>query len=284
MKLNFLSSKKNNSQFEVTSHNFEGERQLVELCYKKLKFQFALNLIGKIQLKNVLMAAFAAEKSGIKINEILDNLHKIKPIHGRLEKIGKINNNSKVILDYAHTPEALKIVLKNIQNQFLDKKISLVFGCGGNRDKAKRKLMGKIANSYCHKIYLTDDNPRNENPKSIRNDIKKGINPKKLLEISDRKKAIYQSISDLNSGEIVLIAGKGHERTQIYKNKVRFFSDKEIILKSIKKKNQSLSKKLKLNIIKDLSNTKISFRNTKLRKVKINSKEVNKNDVFCFKR
>ena len=93
LKLNFLSSKKNNSQFEVTSHNFEGERQLVELCYKKLKFQFALNLIGKIQLKNVLMAAFAAEKSGIKINEILDNLHKIKPIHGRLEKIGKINNN-----------------------------------------------------------------------------------------------------------------------------------------------------------------------------------------------
>ena len=280
LKLSFLSSKKKISQFQVKTHNFNGERQLIELTYKKMKFKFMLNLIGKVQLKNVLMAAFAAEKSGIKIKEIFNSLYKIKPIHGRFERIGKINNNSKVILDYAHTPDALKTVLRNIQNQFLDKKISIVFGCGGNRDKAKRKLMGKIANSFCHKIYLTDDNPRNENPKSIRNDIKKGIYLKKILEIPDRKKAIYKSISDLKSGEIVLVAGKGHEKTQIYKNKVRFFSDKEIILKSIKKKNQSLSKKLKLNIIKDLSATKISFRDTKLRKVKINSKEVNKNDIF----
>ena len=87
-----------------------------------------------------------------------------------------------------HTHLMLKNCLINLNDQF-QKKISIVFGCGGNRDKFKRKLMGKLADLYCHKIYLTDDNPRNENPKSIRNEIKKGINlKKKIYEISDRKK------------------------------------------------------------------------------------------------
>ena len=288
-KLKFISKKR-----KLKNYNFDGiksfikilsiqkinDKKKVDFSIKNKKYSFKTTLIGNVQIKNLMFAIVAAYLSKIKINNILRSIEKIKPINGRLEKIGNIKNQSNVILDYAHTPEALKTAILNIKEDYPLSKISLVLGCGGNRDKDKRSMMGKIASRYCNTIYITDDNPRLENPKSIRNDIKKGINPKKLLEISDRKKAIYQSISDLNSGEIVLIAGKGHERTQIYKNKVRFFSDKEIILKSIKKKNQSLSKKLKLNIIKDLSNTKISFRNTKLRKVKINSKEVSKNDVF----
>ena len=106
----------------------------------------------------------------------------MKPIDGRLEKIGQIKNNSKVILDYAHTPDALKTVLQNLKEHFSSKKISIVFGCGGDRDKEKRSMMGKIASLYCHKIYLTDDNPRNENPYSIRNEIKKGIKIKIFLK------------------------------------------------------------------------------------------------------
>ena len=86
-----------------------------------------MHLIGKVQITNVLMAAIAAEKSGIKVNSIFNKLSKIKPVNGRLEKIGKINNNSKVILDYAHTPDALKTVLENIKDQFFNKKISIVF-------------------------------------------------------------------------------------------------------------------------------------------------------------
>ena len=116
---------------------FNGESQLVHLSYKKLKFKFKINLIGKVQLKNVLMAAIAAEKSGINISKVINSLYYLKPIDGRLEKVGQIKNNSKVILDYAHTPDALKIVLQNLRQQFPNKKILIVFGCGGDRDKKK---------------------------------------------------------------------------------------------------------------------------------------------------
>ena len=280
LQLNYLSLKKENSQIFISSHKFKNESQLIELNYRNNRFKFLLNLIGKVQLKNLLMAVIAAEKSGLNIKNIFNCLSKIKPINGRLEKIGKINNNSKVILDYAHTPDALKIVLENLNDQFLKKKISIVFGCGGDRDKSKRKIMGKIANLYCDRIYLTDDNPRNENPKSIRKEIKKGLNSKKIFEIADRKKAINQAILDLKSGEILLVAGKGHEKTQIYKKQIRYFSDKEIILKSINKKNHEISKNIKLNIIKDLSNSNLNFKNLNMKKIIINSKEVNKNDIF----
>ena len=97
-----------------------------------------------------------------------------------MKKIGKIKNQSKVILDYAHTPEALKICLLNLREQFPNKKISLLFGCGGNRDQNKRSKMGKIADLYSDKIYLTDDNPRFENPIKLEKILKKELKEKKL--------------------------------------------------------------------------------------------------------
>ena len=112
------------------------------------------------------MAILAANQSNIPINQILNIIKKIKPVNGRMEVIGSLKNNGKVILDYAHTPDALETCLKNIKQQFNDRKINIVFGCGGERDKPKRKLMGSIANKYCDKVYLTDDNPRKENPKN----------------------------------------------------------------------------------------------------------------------
>ncbi len=278
--LNFISSNKENLGYKIISHKFDGDCQIVKLEYKKLRFRFKINLIGKIQLKNVLMALIAAEKSGIKINDLIRKINKLKPISGRLEKIGKIKNNSKVILDYAHSPEALSTVLKNLKEQFPNKKISIVFGCGGDRDKTKRILMGRIANQFCNRIFLTDDNPRNENPKSIRREIKKGIKNKPIFEIQDRKKAISNAILSLNSSEILLVAGKGHETTQTYKNKIRFFSDRDIILKSIKIKNKNLTNNFKLNIIKEISNSNLYLKNLKLNKAVINSKEVVKNDIF----
>ncbi len=97
--------------------------------------------------------------------------------------------------------------LQNIKDQFSNRKISIIFGCGGDRDKAKRLQMGRIANKFCHKIYLTDDNPRNENPAKIRASIKKKINKSKLYEISNREKAIDQAIQNLLTGEILVVAG-----------------------------------------------------------------------------
>ena len=130
-----LNSSKN--KFQILSHSFRGEKQILKIKYNNLKSEVSLNLIGKIQLKNILMAIIAATNSNLSLIKILNVLSKLKPIDGRFEKIGKIKNNSKVILDYAHTPDALRICLSNLKEQFPNKKMILLFGCGGNRDQKK---------------------------------------------------------------------------------------------------------------------------------------------------
>ena len=225
------------------------------------------------------MSILAAYKSGLKFKKIINVIHKLKPVEGRLEKIGNLKNNAKVILDYAHTPEALELALLNIKEQFPNSNVSLVFGCGGNRDFKKRSIMGKIAERYSDKIYLTDDNPRNEEPSKIRNDIKKGIKKTKIQELASRKKAIHEAIMNLKTGDLLLVAGKGHEKTQDYGKRKLFFSDKVSILKSVSLKNKSLSKNLKLNIINEQSNSKLTNKLI-IKDISINSKTIKKNDIF----
>ena len=128
---------------ELISHKFLDEKQILEIGFHKKKYKISLNLIGKIQLKNILMAILAANKSGLKFEKIINVIHKIKSVEGRLQKIGEIKNKSKVVLDYAHTPAALELALLNIKEQFPGKKINLVFGCGGERDKKKKIFDGK---------------------------------------------------------------------------------------------------------------------------------------------
>ncbi|MDA9650983.1 UDP-N-acetylmuramoyl-L-alanyl-D-glutamate--2,6-diaminopimelate ligase [Candidatus Pelagibacter sp.] len=278
LKLYSLTDKKNN--FQYLSHEFRGESQILEVKYDNLIHKIQINLIGKIQLKNILMAIIAAEKSNINIKKIFKVLPSIKSVEGRFEKIGKIKNRSKVILDYAHTPEALKTCLINLKEQFPGKKISVLFGCGGNRDQNKRAKMGKVANIFADKIYLTDDNPRFENPNKIRKDIKKGFKKQEIYEIPNRLKAISEAINQLKTGDILLVAGKGHEKTQDLGPRKIFFSDKKVILNAIEKKNLILSDNLKFNIVKELSmDNKISHK-LNLRQAKINSREVKKDDIF----
>ncbi len=248
--------------------------------YKNLIKNIKLNLIGKIQLKNIMMAIIAAQKSNLSLNKILAVIPKIRSVEGRLEKIGNIKNKSKVILDYAHTPDALKISLLSLREQFPNKKIVLLFGCGGNRDQNKRSKMGKIASLYADQIYLTDDNPRLENPNKIRKDIKRGINSKKISEISDRAKAISEAVKNLTTGNILLVAGKGHEKIQEIGNRKIYFSDKRIILNAIRLKNLNLSNNLKLNLIKESAGDKKLNTNLTLGQARINSKEIKKNDIF----
>ena len=248
----------------------------MKIKYKNKIYKFQTNLVGKIQIKNILMAMLAAKKSGLNFKKIINVIDKVKPVNGRLEKIGKIKNNSLVILDYAHTPDALKTCLQNLKEQFKNKKISIVFGCGGNRDQSKRPMMGKIVNYYCDKVYLTDDNPRNENPKKIRSVIKKKINKSKVYEIANRSKAIKKAVLDLKTNDILIVAGKGHENNQDYGKNKRLFSDKKEILNNIKIKNKSLSSDIKLNILKEISNSKNISLKTKIKNASINSKEIKK--------
>ena len=277
--LKLLTLNKKND-FKILSHTFRGERQILKIKYKNSIRVMNFNLIGRIQIKNILMAIIAAQKSNIDLKKILKILPKLKSVEGRLEKVGRIKNKSKAILDYAHTPDALKICLLNLKEQFPEKKIILLFGCGGNRDQNKRSKMGEIADCYSDEIYLTDDNPRFENPNKIRRDIKKGIKRKrKIFEIPDREKAISEAIKNLKTGEILLVAEKDMKKYKIKVKKV-FFSDKKIILNAIKIKNTNLVNDLKLNIIKELSGYKKFLSVSSFKKVRINSQEVKKNDIF----
>ena len=279
-KLNISTIQNEKSSLKIISHKYLNEKQLILIKYKNNFYNFKTNLIGKIQIKNILMAMIAAEKSNLNFKQIINVISKIKSVNGRLEKIGKIKNNSSIILDYAHTPDALKTCLQNLKEQFQNKKISIVFGCGGNRDQSKRAVMGRIANYYCDKIYLTDDNPRKENPKKIRSQIKKSINKQKLYEIPNRLTAIKEAIENLNTGEVLVVAGRGHENIQDYGKVKYFFSDKKNILKNIKIKNKNLSKNLKINILSETSGQNNFSLKTKINDASINSREIKKNDIF----
>ena len=267
-----------NSNLKIINHELINNLQKITFYYNKKIFHFTTDLIGKIQIKNLFMSILAANKSNLSIKKIVRSLKYIKAVTGRFEKIGNLKNNSIVILDYAHTPEALETCLKNISQQFKLKKINIVFGCGGERDKPKRKIMGRIANKYCSKIYLTDDNPRSEDPKKIRKDVKVNIKKNKLYEISSRENAIKKAILDIKSNEIVVVAGKGHEIFQEYKSK-NFFSDRKSIIKYIKEKNNHLNNSWKLNIVQELLDKKINSYKI-INKASINSRDVKKNNIF----
>ena len=200
-------------------------------------------LVGSFQIKNLSMAVIAARLCNLSNNKICKAIKKINIIEGRLNLIKTFKSNIKVFIDYAHTPEALRTVLKSLKKNY-NFKISLVFGCGGERDFKKRPLMAKIAKSFCEKIYVTDDNPRNESPTKIRKEIISNLNGSNYFEIGNRSKAIKRAISNAEPNEIVLVAGKGHESSQDYGNKIINISDRKII-KRLKFTKNSFKKKRK---------------------------------------
>ena len=230
------------NQFIVLK-NIAKERGLkideISKIIEKIK-KTSLSTSSEFKIKNLAMAIIAAKQSGLKNKRIFKSLKKIKDTDGRFELAKIFPNNIKVFIDYAHTPDALSKILQSLEISY-GKKASLVFGCGGDRDRKKRVLMAKVANNYSRKIYVTDDNPRNEDPKKIRNEIIKKINPKKCFNIGNRTEAIKQAIINSEQNGIVLIAGKGHEDKQIYKNKIFYISDKKIV-KNIKFKTLSIDK------------------------------------------
>ena len=251
----------------------------VTFLFKKDKFTFKTKLIGDLQIRNLMYAIVIAYLTKISISKIVSILHKIKPVAGRLQKIGKLKNKSHIILDYAHTPDALKLLFEDIKREYPLSNISIVFGCGGNRDIKKRKLMGSIAEKYCEKIYITDDNPRFENPKFIRNQIAKGIKTKSFKDVPSRSKAINIAVKELNAGDVLIVSGKGDENYQEFEKK-KFFSDKQEILKSINSKNASLSNSLKTNIFLENIKKKSIVQKKIIDTVSFDSRKLTKNSIF----
>ncbi|MDC0037215.1 UDP-N-acetylmuramoyl-L-alanyl-D-glutamate--2,6-diaminopimelate ligase [Alphaproteobacteria bacterium] len=199
----------------------------------KKKYSINTNLNSFIELENLECAIACSLSIDVKIKKILTILRKIINPPGRLQRVLNDNKNFKIYIDYAHTPEALKEVL--ISKTYYNKKPNVVFGCGGDRDKGKREKMGRIANLYANRIYITDDNPRFEDSSKIRQSILKYCK-NHAIEIPERKKAIINAIDDLKKNEILIIAGKGHEKFQIIRDISYPLDDYKVATKALRKK------------------------------------------------
>ena len=207
------------------------EKKFFTLIVKNKKFKIIkLNQETDIELENLECAINCCLALNINENKILKIISKVSNPPGRLQKIDYLKKKSSIIIDYAHTPDALEKILK----AFVSNKIkpNLIFGCGGERDKSKRKHMGLVAKNFAKKVYVTDDNPRNENASIIRKNILKYC--PNGIEIPDRKKAIKKAIDELKMHDTLIIAGKGHKNFQIVKNKKIKFNDAEIVKNFIK--------------------------------------------------
>ena len=236
--------------------------------------------LNEFQSKNLSMAIAAAKFCNLNEEKIFNSLKKIKDVSGRLELVRVFSNNIKVYVDFAHTPDALKKTLKALRDLYGDN-ISIVFGCGGDRDFKKRPMMAKIVNSYCKKIYITDDNPRNENPHRIRQTILKYIKDRDCFNIGNRSKAIHSAIINAEPNDVILIAGKGHESEQIYKNRVIKISDKQIIKRLNRKiKKIPLSQQNYLLNQKILSEIKSNFKAQNFHGISIDTRMLKKDNLF----
>jgi len=186
-----------------------------------------LGLIGDFQLHNILAAVALAEACGEDALTISHLLHKMQPVHGRMEKVATLDNGATAYVDYAHTAAALSNALR-VMRRHCQGKLSVVFGCGGDRDKTKRPMMGKAACAAADRVYVTDDNPRTESASNIRTAILRGCDDK-AIEVPEREKAIAAALNELEAGDILLVAGKGHEDYQIIGKEKHHFDDAEII-------------------------------------------------------
>ena len=235
--------------------------------------------IGNFQKKNLIMAIKACEIIGLNKKKISKCISKLKSVKGRLELAKEFPDQTKVFIDFAHTPDAIYSAISSLKTHY-KKDVTIVFGCGGERDKSKRKKIGKIVNSLCNKVFITDDNPRKENPKLIRKALIKHIKKEKVIEIGNRTSAVHLAIKESNPKEIILIAGKGHEDTQDYGKKKYKISDINII-KNFKIKKNKTKKEISFQQNNLLINKII---NRKLNKgfygVSIDSKSVKKGNLF----
>lgn len=223
--------RKRNCDAEIIDIVPEDRGQKITFYFLGKKISCKIPLFGTFQAYNIMCAALSAYVSGVELDEIIAAIENLKSINGRLEMIAEFHG-AKIYIDFAHTPEALKNAILSVK-EHKHKRIFTLFGCGGERDQGKRILMGKVSSEFSDVTFVTDDNPRHESPSEIRKMIMEGC--RSAIEIPDRKNAIETAVSLLSKGDVLLIAGKGHEDYQITNDGIKKFSDKEVVLNRISK-------------------------------------------------
>ncbi len=218
----------------IATH-FQG--QSIEFEYKNKKYILNTPFIGKFQAMNLLAALAIAISLNIgpSIEKIIKALENIKQAEGRMELAGIKKNGAAIYIDFAHKPDALKQVLETMREHISNDKearIAILFGCGGDRDKTKRSVMGKIANDLADMVFVTDDNPRTEDAAVIRSEIAAAC--PKAYNIGDREKAIQEAIKILKPKDILILAGKGHEKYTIIEKEQLPFDEFKIVQDCLK--------------------------------------------------
>lgn len=220
----------NRGDIAINNYILNQTNTIVNFDYQYNKYAVAIPFVGKHNIYNYLIAFAIMINIGFEPEDIINISNFLKPIKGR----GQLIKTSKgfIIIDYAHSPTSVESILKTY-NELKKCRIITIVGCGGNRDKTKRPIMAKIACSFSDYVILTSDNPRNEDPKKILNDMTKDLKHSNYEVVIDRAKAIKKGIRMIRKNDYLLILGKGHENYQIIQNKKLPFSDYEEVLKHI---------------------------------------------------
>ena len=228
--LTLLTVGRDGAFFEVREIANEGFGQRVRGRLVGEPVDFHLPLTGSFQASNALVALGLATATGVPFEIAVKKLESLKGARGRLELVGQ-RDDSAVFVDYAHTPDALKNAIESLR-PYAKGKLTVVFGCGGDRDKGKRPQMGAIAQELADRVIVTDDNPRTEDAATIRSEIM--VAARGAEEIADRKRAIAEAIAAMGARDVVLIAGKGHEDYQIVGTTKHHFSDHEVVAEALR--------------------------------------------------
>ncbi|WP_011581347.1 MULTISPECIES: UDP-N-acetylmuramoyl-L-alanyl-D-glutamate--2,6-diaminopimelate ligase [Chelativorans] len=211
----------------------ERHRQRTEIEHEGMIYDIMLPLAGDFQVGNALVAAGLAISTGLPADKAVAALEHLKGASGRLELTGTTEDGAQIYVDYAHKPDALENVLQAVR-PFTTGRVIVVFGCGGDRDPGKRPIMGEIARRLADVVIVTDDNPRSEVPAEIRRAILEAV--PEATEIGDRREAIRTAVAMLNSGDTLIVAGKGHEIGQEIAGTKLPFSDHEEVRRALKER------------------------------------------------
>ena len=213
--------------------------QKVFFEFRQKNYQFELSVSGDFQVFNALCALGNVitkyNLTELQLQNILPNFNRLQPALGRMQRVAILPNQAQVFIDFAHSPDALINVLK-LARQISKARVLVLFGCGGDRDAKKRSIMGGIANELADFVIVSDDNPRSEKAENIRAEILTYCDSAKTVEIDNRKTAIETALTMLQPNDILILAGKGHEKYQII-GTTKFEFDEELIVKNALKKS-----------------------------------------------